>query len=316
MANASLLFKKKVTGKAAGQDAGRGLRVSVMMWGLGLVVVATITIALAGRAFQRRLRRMRDDHALRPTLWNRFYALNWGETATNNYGFAPAEEDSAPDRFQRQMYRELFKALQASGKEITPGACLLEVSCGRGGGLDAFLEAAGPGMFDATGLDVATSAVSYCQKQWTRRDGVTFVEGSAMDLPFADASIDVLLNVEASNDYPDRARFFAEVRRVLKPDGVFLYADTEKAANEGRMTRELTEAGFRFELRDITANVVEACRADSPRRRQVIASSAPLPARMFLRKELANYAAIEGSAKFDHFATGQRRYYLTAARPA
>jgi ubiquinone/menaquinone biosynthesis C-methylase UbiE len=213
------------------------------------------------------------------------------------------------------MYREMFKALQASGKRIAPGARLLEVSCGRGGGLDAFLEAAGPGMFEATGLDVAASAVSYCQKQWTRRDGVTFVEGSAMDLPFPDGSIDVLLNVEASNDYPDRRRFFAEVRRVLKSDGVFLYADTEKAKNEGRMARELTEAGFRFELRDITANVVEACRADSPRRREVIATRAPLPARLFLRKELANYAAIEGSAKFDHFASGQRRYHLTAARP-
>jgi hypothetical protein len=82
------------------------------------------------------------------------------------------------------------------------------------------------------------------------------------------------------------------------------------------MARELKEAGFAFELREITANVVEACRADGPRRREVIASRAPLPARLFLRKQLANYAAIEGSDKFSHFETGQRRYHLTAARPA
>jgi SAM-dependent methyltransferase len=126
----------------------------------------------------------------------------------------------------------------------------------------------------------------------------------------------VLLNVEASNDYPDRGRFFAEVRRVLKPDGVFLYADTEKARNAGRMARELREAGFSFELRDITANVVEACRADSPRRRQLIRNRAPLPARLLLRKQLGNYAAVEGSDKYRHFATGERRYHLTAARPA
>nr|WP_314443296.1 class I SAM-dependent methyltransferase [uncultured Sphingomonas sp.] len=285
-------------------------------WGLALVVVATIAIAAAGRLLQQRLRRMRDNHSLRPTLWNRFYALDWGDTATNNYGFAPADDDPAPDRFQRQMYRELFKAMQASGKEIAPQARLLEVSCGRGGGLDAFLELAGEKRFEATGLDVAGTAISYCQKQWTRRDGVTFVEGSAMDLPVADKSVDVLLNVEASNDYPDRARFFAEVRRVLKDDGLFLYADTEKAKHDGRMARELGEAGFRFELRDITANVLDACRADTPRRREVLKRRAPLPARMFLRRELANYAAIEGSEKFGHFATGERRYYLTAASPA
>ncbi|NJC05519.1 hypothetical protein GGQ97_001312 [Sphingomonas kaistensis] len=82
------------------------------------------------------------------------------------------------------------------------------------------------------------------------------------------------------------------------------------------MARELTAAGFRFELREITPHVVEACRADSPRRRAVIAASAPLPARLFLRRELANYAAIEGSEKFHHFESGQRRYHLTAARPA
>ncbi|NJC05520.1 SAM-dependent methyltransferase [Sphingomonas kaistensis] len=204
-----------------------------LAWGLVLVVAATAAIAMAGRAFQRRLRRMRDDHRLRPTLWNRFYALNWGETATNNYGFAPSSDDPAPDRYQRQMYRELFKTLEASGKTLAPGARLLEVSCGRGGGLDAFLEAAGPGAFEATGLDVAGSAVSFCQKQWTRRGGVTFVEGCAMNLPFPDDSIDVLLNVEASNDYPDRSRFFAEVRRVLKPDGVFLIPTPRRPGTRG-----------------------------------------------------------------------------------
>jgi len=284
-------------------------------WGLGLVVIAALLIVAAGRGVQIYLRRLRDDHALRPTLWNRFYALDWGETATNNYGFAPADEgDAAPDRFQRQMYREMFKLLQAT-KRVAPGARLLEVSCGRGGGLNAFLDAAGPDAFAATGLDVAASAISYCQRSYAGRRGLDFVEGSAMSLPFPNASFDVLLNVEASNDYPDRARFFAEVRRVLKPDGVFLYADTEKAKHGGRMASELSAAGFRFELREITPNVVDACREDSPRRREVIRKRAPLPARLLLKDELANYAAVEGSTKFKRFASGERRYYQTAAVP-
>lgn len=249
-------------------------------------------------------------------MWNRFYDLDWGETATNNYGFAPADPaDGAPDRFQRQMYREMLKLLPATRK-LAPGARLVEVSCGRGGGLQAFLDAAGPGAFQATGLDVASSAIRFCQRSYAGRPGLDFVEGSAMDLPFADGSIDVLLNVEASNDYPDRTRFFAEVRRVLKPDGIFLYADTEKAKHQGRMQAELEAAGFRFERREITPNVVEACRQDSPRRREVIRTRAPLLARLLLKDELGNYAAVEGSTKFKRFASGERRYYMTAAVPA
>ena len=113
---------------------------------------AAALLAYGGRATLRRtLRRARDDHAKRPALWNRFYALDWGETTTNNYGFAPAEGDH-PQRFQHQMYRELLRLLKEK-RSLEPGMALLEVSCGRGGGLNAFVAAA-PGIFDATGLDV------------------------------------------------------------------------------------------------------------------------------------------------------------------
>ena len=98
---------------------------------------------------------------------------------------------------------------------------LLEVSCGRGGGLNAFVAAA-PGIFDATGLDVAASAIAFCRSTYGENDRLRFVEGSALDLPFPDASFDVVLNVEASNDYGDRPRFFlrgrpgAEARRRVR----------------------------------------------------------------------------------------------------
>jgi SAM-dependent methyltransferase len=248
-------------------------------------------------------------------LWDRFYTLDWGDTETNNYGFAPADpDDDAPDRYQRQMYRELLKLLKGS-REFEPGTRLLEVSCGRGGGLSAFLDAAGSGAFEATGLDVAASAVRYCKERYKDRDGLSFVEGNALDLPFPEGSFDVLLNVEASNDYPDRPRFFAEVRRVLKADGVFLYADTEKSKNAGRMAAELEAAGFRFALRDGTANVAEACRLDTPRRRALIEQRAPRPARLLFRRELSNYAAIEGSKKYCRFVDRERLYHMTAAVP-
>ena len=108
---------------------------------------------------------------------------------------------------------------------------LLEVSCGRGGGLSALLSQAPE--IEATGLDVAQSAVDFCRKSYGESEKLHFVQGSALELPFPDASFDIVLNVEASNDYGDRPRFFREAARVLKPDGGhggLVPADLERVA--------------------------------------------------------------------------------------
>lgn len=278
----------------------------------GSVAAVLIAAVLGRKRIRKQLRELRNDHSQRPTLWNRFYAVDWGETATNNYGFAPAAGDH-PQRFQHQMYRELLTRLDLPADASKPK--LLEVSCGRGGGLNALLAAA-PGKFDATGLDVAASAVDFCRRTHGERDDLRFVEGNALALPFADNSFDILLNVEASNDYGDRAQFFREVARVLKPEGTFLYTDTFRPGRADEMKREIAAAGFRAEFDDITANVAEACRLDSPRRRDVIRRHAPLLGRMFFRRQLDNYAAVEGTKKYRAFAEGRREYLMTAATKA
>ena len=148
-----------------------------------------------------------------------------------------------------------------------------------------------------TGHDAAGSAVSFCRSRYGENGKLRFVEANALKLPFGDDSFDVVLNVEASNDYGDRPAFFREVRRVLKPDGVFLYADSFRSGQVDRMRAQLKEAGLSGKFDDITANVLEACRLDSPRRRQVLQRHVPIAARLLLKRQLANYAALEGSKK-------------------
>lgn len=280
------------------------------IWIAAAAVAVGAGLAIVGaKAARHALRKARDDHSKRPALWNRFYALDWGDTTTNNYGFSPAE-GAHPQRFQHQMYRELLRRLR-DNRDVAPGTKLLEVSCGRGGGLNAFVSSAPE--IDATGLDVAESAIAFCRRTYGENDKLRFVQGSALDLPFPDASFDVVLNVEASNDYGDRVRFFSEVARVLKPDGVLLYADTVRLGRQDKLADELESAGFSAEFDDITANVAEACRLDTPRRREVIARHAPLLSKLVLRKQLGNYAAIEGSSKYQAFCDGRRRYVMTAA---
>jgi len=56
-------------------------------------------------------------------------------------------------------------------------------------------------------------------------DRIEVYEGSALDLPFPDASFDVVWMQNVGMNITDKARLYAEVRRVLKPDGRFAFQE-------------------------------------------------------------------------------------------
>ncbi len=65
--------------------------------------------------------------------------------------------------------------------------------------------------FVATAADLARRAgLAQC---------VHFRQGSALDLPFGDASFDLGWTQNVAMNIADRPRFYAEIRRVLKPGG-------------------------------------------------------------------------------------------------
>lgn len=282
-----------------------------MVWSLTMAVIAILALAAAiVLAAPFWLRGRKRVHGQRGKLWERLYGLDWGAVSTNNYGFAPAEGD-VPERHQFQMYAEHLKALRASG-QMMGHTRLLEVSCGRGGGL-AHLVAHWPGTVEAVGLDLSHNALRACREAHGHFDNLTFIQGSALALPFPDASFDVLLNVEASNDYGDFAGFFAEVERVLRPGGVFLYCDSRRAGEAAGVAGMMGQAGLTGDFRDITENVLAACRVDSARRLRLIQGRVPWIYRLMFGKELRSYAAVEGSKKFEAFVTRRRRYLMTCA---
>ena len=78
------------------------------------------------------------------------------------------------------------------------------------------------GLLHGAGLE--SGRIAFCRRTHNLV-GVDFVHGDAEKLPFPDESFDAVINVESSGAYPHFSRFLAEVARVLRPGGHFLYAD-------------------------------------------------------------------------------------------
>lgn len=133
------------------------------------------------------------------------------------------------------------------------GADLLESGCGRGGNLMAC------GRWFAlrrcVGLDLSGVAARSVAASLGHR-GVRAVHGDAETLPFASRRFDAVLCVESAGHYPDRLAFFAEVARVLRPGGWFLYAESLDDASLGAVQRALAACGLDLEFHaDVGARV-------------------------------------------------------------
>jgi ubiquinone/menaquinone biosynthesis C-methylase UbiE len=261
---------------------------------VGVLAAAALTLWLVIRATSRE------------GLYDLLYSLRWGETTTNNYGFAPAETGD-PERFQLQMYAELLKLLGTAPRAGVER--VLEISCGRGGGL-RHVALRLPGARQVTGLDFSMHAIGFCRARYTALANVGFVRGHALQLPFPDGAFDLVINVEASHAYGDDAAFLREVKRVLRPGGRLLYADHRTRRKVPRLEQRLRAAGLAGSLHDVTPNVVRACELDSERRRALIRSGLPRWCRPLGVARLEQYAGIPGTAAYERLRNRDRMYFI------
>jgi cyclopropane fatty-acyl-phospholipid synthase-like methyltransferase len=101
--------------------------------------------------------------------------------------------------------------------------------------LDAGSGLAGAGIILADDYGARVDCLNVVEQQvrWSRdviamhglQDRVWAHLGSACDMPFPDASFDVVFCLEAAHFFPRKDRFLAEVRRVLHPGGRLVMAD-------------------------------------------------------------------------------------------
>jgi acyl transferase domain-containing protein/SAM-dependent methyltransferase len=197
-----------------------------------------------------------------------------------------------------RLARELIGAVDLSNRRV------LDVGCGRGGTVALLAEQYGA---DATGVDLAPEAVAFCRRAHLL-PGVRFDVGDAENLPFEDGSFDAVINIESSHTYPNLRAFFAEVRRVLAPDGWFLYTDLLPVQRWAEVRVLLRARGFSLHQdRLITANVLASCDQVAAARTRAFGEASA---------EIDNFLAVPGSAVYEQMSSGAWEYrILRANRP-
>ncbi|MDR7038068.1 SAM-dependent methyltransferase [Methylobacterium sp. BE186] len=135
-----------------------------------------------------------------------------------------------PERVGPEEARATFPAAQARLSQhlvaelgIAPGHRVLDVGCGFGGTLRA-MRRGHPGA-ELYGLNIDARQLAVGLRAEASPANASWIAADACRLPFADATFDRLLCVEAAFHFPSRLGFLREAHRVLSPGGVLVMSD-------------------------------------------------------------------------------------------
>ncbi len=224
-----------------------------------------------------------------------------------NYGYVSTDagEDESrvevPEQvFNRNSVRlvhELIGATALKGKRV------LDVGCGRGGMVALMAEVL---QAKAVGMDLSPEAIAFCRG--THGKGTRFEVGDSENMPFKDAAFDVVTNVESSHTYPNLRAFYAEVARVIRKGGVFLYTDLLPVERWLEVRAMLPPLGFGIlGERDITHNVLASCDEVAATRAQAFGGHDAM---------IDNFLAVPGSAVYEQMNSGAWQYRILRAQRA
>jgi SAM-dependent methyltransferase len=129
---------------------------------------------------------------------------------------------------------------------LKPGMRMLDCGCGPGSITTGLAALVAPG--EAIGIDIEPRQVATAGALATERGigNVSFQVGSVYELPFPDASFDAVLAHTLVEHLGDPLAAFREVRRVLRPGGVFGVRDPDYSLSRFEPVTETALAGLRL----------------------------------------------------------------------
>lgn len=133
---------------------------------------------------------------------------------------------SVPENYDRYMVPLIFEAyaedMARRVAALSPSA-VLEVAAGTGAVTRALAPKLPPGASYVV-TDLSQPMLDYAASQQPADARITWRQADALALPFEDASFDVVFCQFGAMFFPDRVAGYREARRVLRPDGRFLFS--------------------------------------------------------------------------------------------
>lgn len=226
--------------------------------------------------------------------------MNWGYD--NEDEEIPLIASDEPNRYPIQLYHRMTQSVDLKGKHI------MEIGCGRGGGLAYIARTFKPAT--ALGIDLEQRATDFGNKHF-KVDGLSFKQGDAQNLPFDDNAFDIVLNVESSHRYPEMHKFLSHVERMLKPNGYFLFTDFRNTKQIPELLEMIKLFDFEWiDKKRINSQVLSGLNKDSERRRQLVKKYVP----GFLHKTALNFAGVSNSNIYKMIESGEYEYFIFILR--
>lgn len=168
-----------------------------------------------------------EDHYYRPNLYEdilaRLKEMNVGRDRLSRADISGVDEFHVRGA---EVSKELAAAVNLRNNKV------LDVGCGIGGPCRMLADE-----FECavTGIDLSHEFIITAQKL-SALLGLTkktsFLQADALNLPFADASFEVVWTQHVQMNIADKTKFYSEISRVLNDGGTFLYYDIFKQGNK------------------------------------------------------------------------------------
>lgn len=129
--------------------------------------------------------------------------------------FVPTEQG----RIRLEHYHRYVSVM-----EFVADKDVLDVACGEGYGTSLMATAAR----SVVGVDISEEAIDHASRTYNNMINLSFRQGSATSIPAGDAVFDVVVSFETIEHLSAQAEMLAELRRVLRPDGILIISSPNR----------------------------------------------------------------------------------------